>query len=312
MIELMYIRILTEMSVNRFKWTGLPEEIDKRFMEIAIFRNRFVLFYFDKRFGKYLALRATAGGRINAYDNPTSFMTVGPNFPTVRVYPGFSTKVAGKGIPIWGNALRMSDMDIVNIYAKKLAILDRTIEINSENARQNKIVKGHQRNSLSMSNLTRAAEGGSNYLEVGGALSDLEFIDVLDLAIDANMIDKLHILKVRLWNEVMGLLGIDNSNQDKKERLVEAEVGANDGQTDSMRHVSLNARRFACEQINRIYPDLEVWVDFNSEVQKRISLPSFAIDALEDEGYENVDTSTEEGGEEADNGDLYDADEERN
>lgn len=286
MIQRLYIRVLTEMAINRFKWINVPKEVDKRFIELTLFRNGLITFYKDKRFNKYMMLRATPAGYINAYDNPTMFQIVGPNFPTQQVYPGRETTGAGPAIPVWANALRVSDMDIVNIYAYRLAKLDRTIEINSENARQNKVVKGHRRNQLSHSNFVRAAEAGSNYIEVDGPLTDMQFIEVLDLAIDANMIDRLHILKVRQWNELMGLMGIGNANQDKKERLVEAEVGANDDQTDSMKYVSLNARQYACEQIREAYPDVEIWCEFNSTVREGITMPDFAMHGLEDEGYE--------------------------
>jgi hypothetical protein len=64
----------------------------------------------------------------------------------------------------------------------------------------------------------------------------------------------------------MGLLGIDNANQDKKERLVEAEVGANDAQTDSLRFVALQARQQGIEHVNKTF-GLNITVDYNTEVE---------------------------------------------
>jgi hypothetical protein len=61
----------------------------------------------------------------------------------------------------------------------------------------------------------------------------------------------------------MGMLGINGANQDKKERLVAAEVGANDEQVQASRNVALNARQFACEQINQLW-GLNVSVDFKT------------------------------------------------
>jgi hypothetical protein len=69
----------------------------------------------------------------------------------------------------------------------------------------------------------------------------------------------------------MGYLGIDNANQDKKERLVADEVDANDSQTSLMRNVNLQARQEACLLINKIY-GLDVWVEYNTEVEKRENL----------------------------------------
>jgi hypothetical protein len=61
----------------------------------------------------------------------------------------------------------------------------------------------------------------------------------------------------------MGLLGINNANQDKKERLVAAEVGANDEQVQATRNIALNARQQAAERINKLY-GLSVEVDFKT------------------------------------------------
>jgi hydroxypyruvate isomerase len=93
-------------------------------------------------------------------------------------------------------------------------------------------------------------------------------VQLVDLGVDTDALVNIHIVRTREWNECMGLLGIANANQDKKERLVAAEVGANDEQSDMMRYVNLNARRMACEQINTMFPKLNVSVEYNTDVDK--------------------------------------------
>ena len=83
------------------------------------------------------------------------------------------------------------------------------------------------------------------------------------LGIDPMNLPNLMIAKSKLWNECMGLLGINNANQDKKERLVAAEVGANDDQVQATRNVALNARQIAAQQISDRY-GLTVTVDFKN------------------------------------------------
>ena len=68
---------------------------------------------------------------------------------------------------------------------------------------------------------------------------------VLDFGGHPENLDKLMIARTRIWNECMGLLGVNNANQDKKERLVADEVEANDEQVMAMKNVALNARRMA-------------------------------------------------------------------
>lgn len=76
------------------------------------------------------------------------------------------------------------------------------------------------------------------------------------------IVDKLLIDKAKIWGEIMTFLGIDNANQEKRERLVANEVEANNGQVEISRLRGLDARRYACEQINERY-GLNVSVNFN-------------------------------------------------
>jgi hypothetical protein len=98
---------------------------------------------------------------------------------------------------------------------------------------------------------------GTDALDMGGT------VEVLDLGIDPMNLPNLMIARSKLWNECMGLLGINNANQDKKERLVAAEVGANDDQVQASRNVALNARQTAAAQISKLY-GITVTVDFKT------------------------------------------------
>jgi hypothetical protein len=287
-------RNMTELAVNRFKWGGLPDSIDPRFLEMCLFFNALAVVYWDKDYDKLLAVRGTGTGFVNMLDNPISFSVIGPGSlikPTTDTAPAqFQNKIISayspaahdelsdeekrqKCIPIWANYLRSPEVDIVRIYSTRLATIDRTLEINSKNSRRNKVLKGSSNMQLSMINFARGMDQGDDIIQVTGPMQDMEFIEALDLGVDSESFDKLSLLRTRIWNEAMTLLGIDAANQDKKERLVVAEVGANDGQTDSMRFVSLNARRQACDMINEIFSaDLEeeVTVDFMVEVEAEL------------------------------------------
>lgn len=73
-------------------------------------------------------------------------------------------------------------------------------------------------------------------------------------------------MRNRVWNECMTLLGIENSNQDKKERQLVDEINANDDQVNYMRAVNLNARQAAAEAINKMF-NLSVSVDYDRDIE---------------------------------------------
>jgi Phage Connector (GP10). len=279
-IETMYIRLLTDLAASRFKWTNVPEEIDLRFLELTLFYQALSVFYYDGRYDKYMALRANINGHLDYQNNPTGFNVIGNNFNSISVSAIRDTKIfletengkdkvsqrIGKGIPIWANKQRIPDIDIVLIYARKLAKLDRTVEINSDNARMPKVVVTNENMNLTMSNISRQIEEGQNNIKIRGNVN-LEDVKALDLGVDPLTILNIDIVRDRQWNKCMTLLGIQSSNQDKKERLVSDEVTANGDQTSMMRFVNLNERRAAAKKINKFY-DLNIEVEYYTDEER--------------------------------------------
>jgi hypothetical protein len=233
--ERMYLRIFTEIACARFKWVGLPTGIDERFLELTLFNRALSVFYFDEEFDRYFALRASGTGKINMYDNPTSYTVIGNTMIN-------KTLQGDKCVPIWANFLRMPDWDIASVYAMRCAEIDRTIEINLMAHRHPYIV-------------------GTNAL---GDVMDSK-VKLLDMKIDKDEVLNLQLVKGKMWNECMTFLGINNANQDKRERLVVSEVSANNSQVLMARNVALDARNQACEIINSMY-DLKVSVHWNVDI----------------------------------------------
>lgn len=283
-IQQMIMRNIAELAMNRFTWKNLPEHLDQRFIEKTMLGNGLVVFYWDDDFGKLLAVKAASSGYQNFMEWPTSYTIVGPGSKIMGAEAGqaFMTKTLSgfipvapsddveknkrKGFPIWPNYLRQSELDIIEIYSTRLARTDRTLEINVANARRNKVIASTANQQLSMTNLARQMDEGIEVIQVKDSAL-VEQMTALDLGVNPDAFDKLSVLRTRWWNECMGLLGIDNANQDKKERLVASEVSANDGQTDSMRYVALNARREGIAHVNK-YFDENIEIDFNVEVEK--------------------------------------------
>lgn len=277
--ERMYFRILSELAMNRFKWLGLPKEIDVRFLEMNLFYRALAVFFHDSDTGKYMALQGGAAGPHNMYNNPTQFFVTG-NLFTGRRFNSVNRIVneveeLADCVPIWSNYLRVPDMDIVMIYATKLADIDMTIEINMRNARRTKVLAVDENTQLSVENLNRMLDEGSGAVKIARAF-DMSSISSLDLGVHPDHIEKLHITKVRLWNECMGLLGIDHANQDKKERLISSEVNANDDQIDSMKAVNLNSRRMAADAIFDRYR-IPIEVQYNTDIADQLSAATTGV-----------------------------------
>lgn len=257
-IRSVYERVLVELTTNRFEWSGLPREIDVRFLEMTILRHGLSIFYWEPLFDKFLAAAGSPSGTTNIIDQPTGYTV-----PGRAGYQGRSLTMF-ECVPIWGNYTRVPDLDIILMYAKRLASIERSIEINTTSARRPRVLVGSKDQRMTMANINRQIDEGVAAIGVGPNF-DPTTIQALDMGINPQTLEQLHTLRTREWNTAMGLLGINNANQDKKERLVADEVAANDEQVSAMKNVALNARRQSAAQMNAMY-GLNVSVDFHGDV----------------------------------------------
>lgn len=271
--ERMYIRILTELCANRFEWKGFPESVDVRFLEMQLIWRGLAVVYRDRDAGEIFAVQGSGAGHTNFMDQPVSFTVIGPDMnsktlsavPTRRRGPGGEPgeRKDPQCVPIYPNFTRQPDLDIIYTYAGKFAKFDRSIEITADNMRKSKYINAPENERLSWMNILKQIGEGQDGI-FGTSGMDMAQIQTLDLGVDPLTLPNLQIAKSKIWNECMGYLGINNANQDKKERLVAAEVGANDEQVQAARNVALNERQNAAKKINKLF-GLNVSVDFKSE-----------------------------------------------
>lgn len=265
-IQRMYIRHLTEISVNRFKWTGLPKTVDPRFMELTLFKSALSIFYYEHDLKRFLALPGHGTGQKDMMDNWTHFQTSGNNWANKRLPRRMC-------VPIYSNYLRIPDLDIVQVYATKFADLDLTIEINAHNARRNKYMVTSEDQRVTAENINRQLDEGQTVrmnFDAFNPTDTANMFGVVDLGVNPDHVEKLHILKVRLYNECMEMLGIKTANQDKKERMVADEVDANEESSLSTQMVALNERRAAAQRINDMW-GLDVSVEYHADAIKQLS-----------------------------------------
>lgn len=269
----MYTRRLVEIAGNRFDYVGFPDSVDTRYLELTLFRHGLACFYFDADYDRYLALKATPSGNINMYGNPTAFTVYGNSMVS-------KTLSHSECVPMWGNAMRVPDWDYIVVFAEQLAELTRTIEILQLHHRAPVMFATDDNSRQSFANMWAMVQQGEPALFITEAFNKLiaEQVGVFPLGADkGETVTNLTNLKHSIWNEAMTFLGVGNSNQDKKERLVEAEVSAADEQVFMSREMALKERRRACEAINKRY-NLETRIVWNRGVTDVDTLEVVAMD----------------------------------
>lgn len=243
----MYLTDLIEIAAHRFEWTNLPTEIDPRFIEMQLIYKGYVLFYHDDNYDRFLAVDGAMSG-VNQFNNPISFTTVGAG--------GYKSKTLDSTncVPIFANYARRETINKLTLFAQRFADLDRTTEIAALNLRSPKVVTVEQSQLHTFTNLMRKIRAGAEAVFGTRSLAtNLDGIQVLDLEQDPRHLEALEVTFAREWSKCMTLLGINNVNAEKKERMVTDEANANNEQVLASRNVGLATRLQACELINRIF-----------------------------------------------------------
>jgi len=253
-----YLNRLKEYALNMFEWINLPKTVDARFIELVLFEEGKINFFEDKLIG-FLALRVNESGKQNVYNE----------FDKKYIYAnnGFSrVRNLRNSVTIYNNYLRTPTYTTVNLYAIRLARVTRAIDLNIEAQKTPVLITCPENQKLSLKNVYEQYKGNAPVIYTDSEFN-LDSIKVLKT--DAPfVVDKLTLYKHDIWNEVMTFLGVNNSNQDKKERLVANEVDANDEQIEQARFNMLDARKDACKKINDMF-GLNIDVKFrNDNVQK--------------------------------------------
>ena len=253
-----YLNRLKEYALNMFEWINLPKTVDARFIELVLFEEGKINFFHDKLIG-FLALKVNESGKQNVYNE----------FDKKYIYAnnGFSrVRNLRNSVTIYNNYLHTPTYTTVNLYAIRLARVTRAIDLNIEAQKTPVLITCPENQKLSLKNVYEQYKGNAPVIYTDSEFN-LDSIKVLKT--DAPfVVDKLTLYKHDIWNEVMTFLGVNNSNQDKKERLVANEVDANDEQIEQARFNMLDARKDACKKINDMF-GLNIDVKFrNDNVQK--------------------------------------------
>lgn len=255
---------LTEIAMNRFVWEGFPEEVEKdnkRWLELCLHQTALAVFYYDDEWKRYFVLRAAPSGVWNLYGNPTQYLAYGNQY-----YNKWLDEE--DCVPIWANYIRYPEIEIVDLYAETIAEIDQTIRINAKNARRTKVLRISEKSRLSVENIQRQIDEGKSIIKVLPELPAMnDLMEAIDLGLDSKIsLMDLSMVRSRLWNEGMTMLGVNNNQgADKKERLVSDEVSGNDDQVQMIRETSLQARQQAADEIKKKY-GFDIKVRFATEL----------------------------------------------
>ena len=275
---LMYFDKLMSLALSCYRWYGLPDTVDERFIELGLFETGHMVFFRDEILGD-LCLQGNLGGTFGFYNEPTLRYVWSTN--------GYHNKLhKDNSVIIWNNQLRKPTIGVVQMYVDELVDLKDAIRVNINSQKTPFILMADTNTELSLKNMYKRIIGN----EPAIATSKMGFNpnDITVLRTDAPYLaDKLYLHFQNIYNEYLSYLGVENMGLSviKSERLTAAEGTANSGNVETSRNSWLIARQTAAEKINKMF-GLNISVGFNSQ------LPSIINSFLNGGGFDEQMDST--------------------
>lgn len=273
-----YYNRLMELALNVFEWENLPPSVDERFLELTLYEIGYCLYFNDEIIGN-LALTCTIGGTLDVYRIPVLRRAYAVN--------GYNKMCSTKdSVLIFNNYLHTPTQLTIELFARRLYEIERAIDVNVKAQKTPTLILSSEQQRLTMQNLYMQYDGNEPFI-FGDKNMDIE--GVKSLKTDAPFVaDKLENLKHQIWNEALTFCGIENSNQDKKERLVSDEVGSNYGNIEAQRNVMLNARKQAVKKINAMF-GTNIDVHFRSNLATMVNVDNVSRETLEESEVEEIE-----------------------
>lgn len=250
-----YYDRLLEMSLARYEWLNLPDSVDARFLELTLFKNGRALFFEDDVLGM-LALPVIINGPFNVYKIPIRRRAFTPGVSSVNetdksTAATYQAERTNKDSVIcYNNMLHSPSLNMCRMFARRLADIDRTIDVNISAQKTPVLIESDSNTLLSLKNAYKQYEG--NFPVIFGKKGIADNVKVLMTGAPL-VAPALQQLKQTIWNDAMEALGIANHGADKKERVNILEIQANQGGTIASRYSGLIAREQACDAVNRMF-----------------------------------------------------------
>lgn len=239
-----YLWRLTELAISSFEWTGLPDTVDPRYLELQLFETGSAVYFRDEVVGD-LCLNCIPSGQFDVYGNPI----------TRRAYSAYNNYnkelTESDSVIVWNNNLRTNSTLDIQMFARRLYLYDRVIDVNVNAQKTPVLLQGSDKQQLTLRNLYMQYDGNAPFI-FGDKSLDMNGLKVLNTGAPY-VSDKIYELKSQVWNEALTYLGISNIQLQKKARLVTDEVMRNQGGTMACRFSRLSARKIAAEKINRMF-----------------------------------------------------------
>ena len=253
-----YIDRLKMLSVSLFTWKGLDDIAGtgaSRFLELSLYEDGKGVFVKDDELG-YMALRVNPSDKLNVYMLPVKVMCWSIGYNKQYAFDDV--------VYIMNNELQKPTREFMELFAYRLYETERTIDINLQAQKTPILIEGDTKTILTLKNVYMQYSGNTPFIFGNKQFDISNNLNVIKTD-PPYIIDKLAVHKHQILNDALTVLGIDNANTDKKERLITNEVESNEQLITYYLNCYYKTRKKACDDINKKF-GLNISIELNKDI----------------------------------------------
>lgn len=246
-----YLERLKKIALSIFEWVNLPDTCNARYLEMSLYYRGQCALLYDNDYG-YINTQACDSGYINIYGLPTLINCYSFSYNQMR-----DTYVAGaeengekdkECILVLNNYQRVPTASTLQLFAYRLAELQRTFDTNVKAQRTPILIRTDQKQSFTLKKMYEEYDGNTPVIFADKNLINDDSLKAIKT--DAPLIlQQLNDSKREIWNEALTFLGVSNLSE-KRERLISSEADSNNELVNLNLQSYLIPRQQACKEFN--------------------------------------------------------------
>ena len=246
-----YLERLKKIATSMFEWVNLPDSMNARYLELTLYYKGQASLLYDNNYG-FINTQACDSGYINIYGLPTLINCYSYSYNSMR-----STYVAGSDeneekdrecILVLNNYMRVPTATTLELFAYRLAELQRTFDVNVKTQKFPVLIRTDQKQIFTLKKMYEEYDGNTPAIFADKNLVTDDALKAIKT--DAPLIlQELNDAKREIWNEALTFLGVSNLSE-KRERLITSEADSNNELINLNLQSYLIPRQQACKEFN--------------------------------------------------------------
>ena len=242
---------MLSLAMNVFQFKGLNNFIDMALVNKTLLMNGSIAFFLDDVTGDLLAMPYTSLGSLDYYGRPTRIQPI-PYFGTYK-------RVLNRNefVIMYDNNSHIPLYPQLTQSAERMALIKRGIDINVSQQMTNRFWKTSEENEKTLKAILNQVDSN---VETIVTYDNFELDETQQVLNPAPFVaDKLNNCKKEEWAEFLEVIGISETQINKKERNITDEIMFSMGGTIASRFNRYESRRKAVEEIKEKFNiDIEV------------------------------------------------------